>query len=335
MRRVSHIFTVLALAFVTSCASRYELLLNSNDVLEKYDAAFEYYNAKKYKKSAELFESLQMVCSGTPQGDTVRFYQALSNFKYGDMYTAEANLEKFVDLYPLSPFTEEASYLRIICLYENTYRYELDQEPTKRAINEIKQYLYENPSSEYVANCKEMLEDLESRLERKAYESAKLYYTIEDYKAAVYALRNVLKDDSETRFREEIKYYIALAAYKYAYHSIPEHQRERYINFIDYYYDFIGEYRTSKYRDYLDMLYIRVQRNMNVDYVVPAEYKDIEVATSVKKLRERRRMDKEMERMALKDAKKAAKDMGADESMTKFKKKAKDENKEIKQKKLN
>ena len=105
-----------------------------------------------------------------------------------------------------------------------------------------------------------MLDDLNERLDKKAFENARLYYKMEDYKASTVALRNVLKDDSENRYREDILYNIAMSSYKYASESIPEKQKERYLVFVDDYLNFIGEYAESDYRRELDGLYRRVQR---------------------------------------------------------------------------
>ena len=102
--------------------------------------------------------------------------------------------------------------------------------------------------------------ELNNRLDRKAYESAKLYYKMEDYLASRVALRNVIKDDSENIYREDILYYIAMSSYKYANLSVPAKRRERYLIFIDDYYNFIGEYPESHYRRELDNVYNRAQK---------------------------------------------------------------------------
>ena len=141
------------LALSVSCKSQYDLLLNSTDHDLKYEKAFEYFNNEKYRKAGELFESLSQVSGGTDRDDTIKFYWGYSNYLYKDYVTAEANLKYFIDLYPLSPFTEYAKYLRIICLYNATYRYELDQTPTYEAMDAITRFLIENPSSEHYDEC--------------------------------------------------------------------------------------------------------------------------------------------------------------------------------------
>ena len=254
------ILAVLAVISMSSCKSQYELLLSSNDTDAKYKAAFEYFNNKKYSRAATLFESLAALTDGTDRDDTVRFYWGLSNYNFKDYYTAETNFQQFAESYPRSPFASQARYLRLDCLYRSTLRYELDQQPTYKAMNAISEYMLEYPDNENMQVCKDMLVELGERLDRKAYESAKLYYKMEDYLASRVAFRNVLKDDAENMYREDILYYIAMSSYKYAYLSVPSKQKERYLSFIDVYYNFIGELPDSHYRKELDAIYAKAQK---------------------------------------------------------------------------
>lgn len=253
-------FALLAIVAFSSCKSQYETLLNSNDVNMKYDAAFDYYNQGKFSRAAALFESLSVLTNGTERDDTVRYYWGLSNYKYKDYYTAEANFDKFLESYPRSPFASEARYLRLDCLYRSTLRYELDQTPTYKAISAISEYILEYPATTHMKECRDMLVELNERLDRKSYEAAKLYYKMEDYLASRVAFRNVLKDDAENVYREDILYYIAMSSYKYAQLSVPSKQKERYLTFVDDYYNFIGELPESEYRKELDMVYRKAQK---------------------------------------------------------------------------
>ena len=253
-------FALLAIVAVSSCKSQYETLLNSNDVNMKYDAAFDYYNQGKFSRAAALFESLSVLTNGTERDDTVRYYWGLSNYKYKDYYTAEANFDKFLESYPRSPFASEARYLRLDCLYRSTLRYELDQTPTYKAISAISEYILEYPATTHMKECRDMLVELNERLDRQSYEAAKLYYKMEDYLASRVAFRNVLKDDAENVYREDILYYIAMSSYKYAQLSVPSKQKDRYLTFVDDYYNFIGELPESEYRKELDMVYRKAQK---------------------------------------------------------------------------
>lgn len=260
MKRIT-IYAALALAMMLagSCKSQYEKLLEGNDVDAKYAAAFDFFNQGKYSKASQLFESLSYVTSGTERGDTVQYYWGLSNYRYKDYLTAETNFEKFIEDHPRSPFAESAQFLRVDCLFRATLRYELDQAPTYMAITAISEYLMSNPNTTHQAVCDRMLEDLGERLDRKAYENARLYYKMEDYLASRVAFRNVLKEDSDNIYREDIMYYTAMSSYKYATMSVKEKQKERFLVFVDDYYNFIGEYPESHYRKELDSLYKKVK----------------------------------------------------------------------------
>ncbi len=286
------LIATVAIAALSSCRTQYEMLLNSNDADAKYEAAFEYYNNGKYSKAGSLFESLSVLTNGTERDDTVRYYWGLSNYKFKDYYTAETNFSNFVESYPRSPFASEANYLRLDCLYRSTLRYELDQTPTYKAISEISAYMVENPQTPHMKVCRDMLKDLNDRLDRKAYENAKLYYKMEDYKASRVAFRNVLKEDSENIYREDILYYIAMSSYKFAHNSITSKQKERFLTFVDDYFNFIGELPESHYRKELDNVYRKAQKALGRD-VAPAD----EEMTEKDFAKERRKLLKEAKKV--------------------------------------
>lgn len=260
MKHSGLILCAAVILTAVSCKSQYEALLNSNDVDAKYAAAFDYFNQGKYNKAANLFESLTVLTNGSEKDDTVNYYWGLSNYKFKDYYTAETNFDNFTSKYPRSPLTENARYLRLDCLYRQTLRYELDQAPTNRCLSALAEYLRDYPVNDHIPECEAMLKDLNDRLDTKAYEAAKLYYKMEDYLAARVALRNVLKDDADNIYREDILFYTAKSSFKYAQLSVPQKQRERYLVFVDDYFNFKGENPDSKYSKELDYLYVRAQK---------------------------------------------------------------------------
>ena len=251
---------MIAAFSLQACKSEYDALLSSSDVDAKYAAAFDLFNSGKYSKAARLFENMAVQTSGTERDDTVQFYWGLSNYRFKDYFTAETNFAKFLMNFPRSPFADEASFLRIDCLYRSTYRSELDQKPTYTALTIISQYMIENPNSSHYPTCQRMVAELNERLDKKAYDNAKLYYKMEDYKASRVAFKNILKDDADNIYREDILYYTAKSSYKFAQLSVEAKQEERYMTFVDDYYNFIGELPESSYRRELDVLYKRAQK---------------------------------------------------------------------------
>lgn len=270
-KKTTILLGAMLLLCLSGCKSEYETLLMSNDVDAKYAAAFDYFNQKKYAKAASMFESMTVLVDGTEREDTVRYYWGLSNYRDRDYITAETNFSRFLEKFPMGSFSEDAAFMRLDCLFRSTYRYELDQGPTRACIIAINEFVKEHPGSRYTEACFQMVDDLTERLDRKALEEGKLYYNMEYYKSAHVDFKNMLKKNADNVYREEILYYTALSSYKYAYYSIEAKQRERYLVFVDDYLNFIGEYPDSGFRRELDGLYKAAQRAIGRNAASAAE----------------------------------------------------------------
>jgi outer membrane protein assembly factor BamD len=96
---------------------------------------------------------------------------------------------------------------------------------------------------------------LEDRLVEKSYLSAKLYYEMSQYKAAVVALDNSLKEYPDTKYREEMMYLKLNSVFLYAEKSIAERQKERYQTALDEYYSFKEEFPESVYNEKVTKIY--------------------------------------------------------------------------------
>ncbi|MDR1680814.1 MAG: outer membrane protein assembly factor BamD [Prevotellaceae bacterium] len=253
---------VCAMLLAVACTTQYDKVLKSTDYALKYRTAGQYYEAGKYQKASALYEQAAMYYRGLPQDDSLNFFLAKSYFKYGDIYSSEYYFSQFCTAFPRSPFIEEAYYLQIVSLYEQTYRYELDQAPSYKTLTAVDEFLYAYPKSEYAARCKEMKEELLQRIDEKQYESAKLYYLTEDYKAATAALRTSMRDYPDSRFREEILYLMVASAYKYAEQSYQHLQKDRYQAVIDEYYNFVSEFPDSKHRKEVERMFENASRQV-------------------------------------------------------------------------
>ncbi|MCD8071762.1 MAG: outer membrane protein assembly factor BamD [Alistipes sp.] len=125
---------------------------------------------------------------------------------------------------------------------------------TRRALIAIDEYMERYPSSVKREALQENIEELTQRLHDKAYLNAKTYYKIGRYKAAVVALKNALNQFPDTRHREEIMYLVTKSNYLLASNSIYSLQRDRYLDMMDNYYNFVSEYPDSKYVKELDKM---------------------------------------------------------------------------------
>jgi outer membrane protein assembly factor BamD len=104
---------------------------------------------------------------------------------------------------------------------------------------------------------------MKNKLAKKAYQSARLYFEMEDYKAAIIALNNCLKRYPDTKHREEIRFLILKSNFLLASNSIKEKEQERFQNTLDEYYTFTNQFPKSDYIDEVEKIYQRTQRNLN------------------------------------------------------------------------
>jgi outer membrane protein assembly factor BamD len=230
-----------------SCKSKFEKLKASNDNAKKYQAALALYNKKQYSKALELFETLVQRYRGQAQAEDLYYYYAYANYNLKDYTSARYHFKTFADTYPGSSRAEECRFMGAYCYYLDSPIYSLDQENTTKAIEALQLFINLYPKSERVAEAGKLIQNLRDKLERKAYENAKLYLTIGDYLSAVMAFGNTLRDYPDTKYAEEIEYLTIRAQYLYADHSRNYSQVERFTQALSFEQQFTEKYPSSKF----------------------------------------------------------------------------------------
>jgi outer membrane protein assembly factor BamD len=238
---------IVLLLVAGSCKSKYEKLKASNDNAKKYQAALNYYNKKNYSKALDLFETLVQRYRGQSQAEDLYYYYAYANYNLKDYTSARYHFKTFADTYPTSQRAEECRFMAAYCYYLDSPTYSLDQENTNKAIEALQLFINLYPKSERVAEAGKLIQNLRDKLERKAFENAKLYLTITDYQSAVMAFGNALRDYPDTKYAEEMEFLTIRAQYLYAKHSNEFKQEERYNLAISYEQQFVEKYTASKY----------------------------------------------------------------------------------------
>ena len=243
MRRLIPI--ILLVVIVSSC--KYEKLLKSRDYKLKYYKALEYYADEDYMRAEGLFEQLKPILKGTKQADTVYFYAAYCSYNQKSYLLASHYFDEFKKYYGNSHFVEEAEFMKAYCTYRLSPKPSLDQTHSLQAISLFGLYMSRYPNSDRTEQCIDHIEELRNKLVEKSDQSAKLYYNLENYKAAIIALNNSIDEFPATKYREEIMYLVLKAKFLLAEHSVLEKKIERYQSTVDEYYAFSGEFPESKY----------------------------------------------------------------------------------------
>jgi outer membrane protein assembly factor BamD len=245
MRFRLHIVLII-LVLLSSCGE-YEKLLKSTDFDLKKSKAKEYYDKGEYVKTTELLTQILPRFRATEEAEDLNWMNAEAYFGMKDYIMAGSYFKSFIDQFPFGKHAEEANYMAALCDYNISARPELDQENTRNAIEQFKIFLNKYPNSPKVAECNKMIKDLQDKLVEKSYLNAKLYYDMKQYKAAVVALTNSLKENADSKYREQMMYLKLNSLFLYAELSFAAKQKERYQATLDDYYSFMEEFPKSSY----------------------------------------------------------------------------------------
>src|SRR5690606_34098877 len=123
--------------------------------------------------------------------------------------SARYHFQDFVEYYANSPRAEECRFMAAYCFYLEAPRASLDQEYTYRAIESLQLFLNIYPESERAEEASNLIQELRDRLVAKAFANAKLYLDMglmDDYRAAVIAFDNALRDYPDTKYAEEMEF---------------------------------------------------------------------------------------------------------------------------------
>lgn len=252
---------LIILVLVSSCGD-YQKLLKSSDFELKKQKAKEYFDAGQYVKTTELLTQILPRYRATEEAEELNWMNAQANYGMKDYYMAGSYFKSFIDQFPFGRHAEEANFMAAMCDYKIAPRPELDQENTMNAIEGFNIFITRFPNSLKVEESKKMLKELQEKLVEKSYLSAKLYSDRKEYKAAVVALNNSLKEYSDTKYREEMMYLKLNSLFLYAEKSLPNKQRERYQAALDDYYSFMEEFPKSQYSKDVNIIFQKTNKNL-------------------------------------------------------------------------
>lgn len=249
---MKNIFYTLLITLVLSSCSEYQKALKSEDIATKFKLGSDLYDAGKFSKANKLFAQIAPQYRGKPQAEKLMYMYSNSFYQMKDYYMAGYQFERFEGQYPKSEKAEEALFMSAKSFSKLSPVYSKEQKETITAIEKLQLFINKYPDSEYLSEANAIIQELDYKLEKKAFEIAKLYNKIanfesEDYEASIKAFDNFLLDYPGSSFREEAMFYRFDSAYRLGINSV-EYRREERINIaIKHYNAFNKAYPESQH----------------------------------------------------------------------------------------
>ncbi len=258
-----------------ACNNQFNKVLKSTDYEYKLKKADEYFTQKKYNKAEQLYIELFPVFKGSDKFEELYYKYAYCSY-YQKNYTDAENLFKgFLGVFPNSPKAEEIAYMHALTFYKQSPKVELEQINTSKAIGMMQSFINTYPNSSRIAEANEIIAKCRSKLEEKEYLAAKLYYNIQQYRAAGISFNNLLISYPESTKGEEYMLMAIKSYYEFAKLSVPDKQEERYAKVSAEYFDFADRYPESKLlKDAEDY------KNLSQNYIKQIQNEQIKTPTN-------------------------------------------------------
>jgi len=260
------LFYIIITCTLLSACSEYQKALKTTDIGVKYKEGEKQYNDGKYAKANKLFEQIIPSYRGKPQAEKLTYLHAKASYNLEDWYLASYQFDRFASSYPNSEKVEEALFLDAKSAYMLSPVYSKNQLETKDAIDKFQSFINRFPESEYLPEANKLVQELDFKLEKKAFEIAKQYNTIAgytaDYNAPIKAMDNFIFNFPGSVFREEALYIKFDSAYKLAMNSIQYKKQQRLEDARSYYNSFKTAYANSEYIETADAMNEEIEEEL-------------------------------------------------------------------------
>lgn len=250
------------LFFVTifsSCAQEFNQVYKTTDNSYKYEYAKSCFAEGKYTRAITLLQDLVTTLKGSEKGQESLYMLAMAQYCDRDYESASQTFKKYYTSYPKGTYAENSDFYVGQSLYKSTPEPRLDQSLTNNAISAFQDFIDVYPDAVLKPVAMQRLFELQDKLVKKEYYSAKLYYDLgsyfgncnnndggNNYKACIVTAQNALKDYPYTSMREDFSLLVMRSKFELAEQSIDEKRLERYQDAEDECYGFLNEFPDSK-----------------------------------------------------------------------------------------
>lgn len=228
---------------MSGCSSSSEEVLQLT-AEERYERGKKLFEAEDYLKAIEEFRIVTLQFSGTALADDAQFMMAQSRFNREEYVLAAYEYELLVKTMTTSEYVPGSRYKLAECNYRLSPKPHLDQEYTKRAIEEFQTYVEYYPTDSLVTDAEQKIFELISKLSKKEYDNGIIYMKMEYYKAAIVSFDYILEHYHDTPYAESSLFKKAEALF----------YRKRYVESKEELQRFLRKYEKSELRSQAESL---------------------------------------------------------------------------------
>ncbi|MBR6378537.1 MAG: outer membrane protein assembly factor BamD [Fibrobacter sp.] len=199
------ILCLFALAgLLSACSSDRGKLTPTEFCQNKYNKAEELFKQQKYGRAQDKLEEILSLCSGTGVMAESQFLLAESYFNLEEWIEARGEYGSFILNFPgLSTKVEIAQFRKAIASFNIEFKVARDDYNTTTAMKDFELYLSNYPDTPLRDSVNYYRGLLTERLAEKEFQTARLYYRMDKYQAAVIYLKEFLETYKVSKRRKD------------------------------------------------------------------------------------------------------------------------------------
>ncbi|MBD8487885.1 outer membrane protein assembly factor BamD [Echinicola sp. CAU 1574] len=280
-KTIKHTLLLVVVIALGACGRFYKLEKSTNWD-ELYTAANEYYQEGEYNKAIILYDKVLPVIRGSEKSELAQFNYAYAHFRLKRYIEAASYFNTFFESYSRSPMAEEALFMHAYSLYMDAPDYNLDQKSSREAVAAIQQFINRFPQSDSYERAMTMINDLQERFEKKAYEEAQMYYRLTEglfpgqfYLACIVNFQNFAKTYPNSEHNEELAYKLVEVSSAYAERSIFTKKEERLNQALEFGDNFKRKFPKSLYNNEVNTLVEKTKSELSEHQSLKKQYDEI------------------------------------------------------------
>jgi len=169
---------------------------------ERYELGMKAFRSEDYLAAIEEFKVVSLQYQGSKVADSAQVFMGECRYLREEYILAAFEYDVLLRTMPSSSLVARARFRRASCYYELSPKSTLDQNYSRKAIDEYQAFLEYHPNDTLDSLAESRITELNTKLAKKDYENGITYMHMEYYKAATYYFDVVLDKYHDTQYAE-------------------------------------------------------------------------------------------------------------------------------------
>jgi outer membrane protein assembly factor BamD len=192
------LFFIVSILALSGCGSSDAVKQETGE--ERFRHAKLLYDDGDYLEAINEFTVITLQNQGSTFAADAQFYLAESRLKRGEYLLAAFEYQVLKRNYPASQRVAEGQYKVGLCYYLLSPRSSLDQQYTRKAIDELQAFVEYYPADTLVSAASAKIREMNGRLAKKQFETASLYSVMQYYRAALLSYDEIIEKFHDTEY---------------------------------------------------------------------------------------------------------------------------------------